>query len=257
MGVLFLTNSGYSTMCGHATLALGRLLVDCAGSNESGLGSLDVAKKIPFDEKNKVAHVNLHAPCGLVHVTVPITRIDGVWCTDTAKPISYLSVPSYATAISTQLDIPTKFAWPELANVGPNNNTVVFDVSYGGAFYIVIPVTSLGFQSLQSVDFKALSNATAQLKGAFNAPRAAQLRELSVKHPDHRDLEFLYGVIVTEPDADSQGGAENGLCFFADGQVDRSPTGSGVQARVALAIAKGGTKAKRTFHVPQPCIKGL
>ena len=91
IGVLFLTNEGYSTMCGHATLALGRLFIDYAGVRHSGMGALDKMNQILFDAENKVAHVNLHAPCGLVHVTVPIAQTPaGGWMTDLARPISYV-----------------------------------------------------------------------------------------------------------------------------------------------------------------------
>lgn len=38
---------------------------------------------------------------------------------------------------------------------------------------------------------------------------------------------------------------ETGLCFFGDQQIDRSPTGSGIAARVALAYAKGERKWAR------------
>lgn len=261
IGVLFLTNEGYSTMCGHATLALGRLFVDYAGARHAGMGTLDKMKRILFDEVHKVARVNLHAPCGLVHVTVPIAAAPGGgWITDLTRPISYLSVPSYATAISMPLEIPagSHFAWPELANFGSEGNRVVFDIAYGGAFYIIVPAIALGFPSLLSANLKSLSEAARNLKAAFNAPAALRLRQKYLKHPDHRDLEFLYGVIVTEPEMDlnsNQTNAENGLCFFADEQVDRSPTGSGVQARVALAYAKGQRKLNEPFVYHGPLSK--
>lgn len=258
IGVLFLTNEGYSTMCGHATLALGRLLVDYAGTKASGLGALHAVKRIRFDEENKEAHVHLHAPCGLVYITVPITRTaDGGWSTDLAHPISYRSVPSYATGISVHLDIPTNLAPSQLAQIDTNNKEIVFDVSYGGAFYIIVSANTLGFSSIGAADYKALCEAAAKLKAAFNAPGAEKLRKKHLMHPDHRDLEFLYGVIVTEPEPEHQGGAENGLCFFADGQVDRSPTGSGVQARVALAYAKEERKLNESFVYHSPVSKSF
>lgn len=237
MGVLFLTNEGYSTMCGHATLALGRLLVDCSGTSQQGMGTLDDVRKIDFDQDKKEAEVRLHAPCGLVKVTVPILQSQGRWMTDVNRPISYLSVPSYATAIS----LPFKYG----------DNTVNVDIAYGGAFYIIISATSLGFKSLQLTDLRALSDAAENLKAAFNSSASQDIRKKYLKHPEHRDLEFLYGVIVTEPDSETSN-SENAICFFADGQVDRSPTGSGVQARVALACAKKQRKLNEpsTYHSP-------
>jgi trans-L-3-hydroxyproline dehydratase len=132
---------------------------------------------------------------------------------------------------------------------------VVFDIAYGGAFYIIVPAISLGFRSLQSANLKALSEAARKLKTAFNAPEALDLRKKYLVHPQHRDLEFLYGVIITDPDAEVA--AETGLCFFADEQIDRSPTGSGVQARVALAYAKGHRHLNEPFIYHSPVSKAF
>ena len=64
--------------------------------------------------------------------------------------------------------------------------------------------------------------------------RATRRIDSSRREPD---LGFLYGTIVTDdaaPDDDSFN-----LCVFAERQIDRSPTGSGVTARMALDHAKG------------------
>lgn len=105
MGVLFLTNEGYSTMCGHATLALGRFFVDYAGSgSSSGMGALDKMRQLRFDAESKLAHVNLHAPCGLVYVAIPIAATpDGGWMTDLSRPISVSIVMDQRVIRTTQL----------------------------------------------------------------------------------------------------------------------------------------------------------
>src|SRR3546814_3498541 len=58
---------------------------------------------------------------------------------------------------------------------------------------------------------------------------------------DLPDLGFLYGTILTDDVAlgAGDGRASYNLCIFAEGQIDRSPTGSGVTARFALAAARG------------------
>ena len=253
MGVLFLTNEGYSTMCGHATLAVSRLLVDAAGAGSSDLHSVDEANKLVFDEDNECVGVRLHCPCGLVHVTVPAIRIGPEqWKTDISRPISYLSIPSYATGISVKLDLPSEYTWPELANKSGQPGSVVVDIAYGGAFYIFAPATALGFASLAIADLQALNEATRKLKAAFNRPEASGLREKYLRHPEHADLQFLYSVFITDVGEKSgqSDTTETGLCFFANQQIDRSPTGSGVQARVALAYAKGQRKLGEqwTYH---------
>lgn len=249
LGVLFLTNEGYSTMCGHATLAVARLVVDQAGA---GSQIFPIRRPIDFDNlgsRDEVV-VKLHVPCGLVKVIVPVRRGDNDrWTTDIRRPISYQSVPSYATGIGVTIPIPSSYRWPELGE----RDSIVVDISYGGAFYLVVSPGTLGFvDTLAKPDIGGLSRATAQLKEAFNSSQ--HLRQSSLHHAEHSDLQFLYGTLVTDAKTGlagpGTGGAETTLCFFSDAQVDRSPTGSGVQAKVALAYAKGERKLgeKWTYH---------
>ncbi|KAK8161692.1 proline racemase-domain-containing protein [Phyllosticta citrichinensis] len=114
--------------------------------------------------------------------------------------------------------------------------------THSGAFYLFVTAPALGFPaSLEAPDLAALDDATRKVKAAFNGN--VQLKQRYLHHPDHADLQSLYSVYVTEPGsgavAPGNQGADTGVCFFAGRQVDRSPTGSGVQARVALAVAKG------------------
>ena len=53
-GVIFMHNSGYSTMCGHATIALGRWAID--------MGIVEV--------EEPVTQFNIDAPCGRLHLQV-------------------------------------------------------------------------------------------------------------------------------------------------------------------------------------------
>lgn len=233
MGVLFMTHEGYSTMCGHATIAVSRLLVDCTDPN-----IFPRRHELHFDTTSAAVEVRLHVPCGLVRITVPATGTAAAFRADPSRPITYLSVPSFAAGLNLSVPIPPSLRWPALPAA---TTSVPVDVTYGGAFYIVVPAPVLGFPaSLAHPPITALRDATARLKAAFNA--SPDLRR-HLHHPDHPDLAFLYSVFVTEPGRgavpDGCAGAESGLCFFADSQVDRSPTGSGVQARVALAVAKG------------------
>lgn len=251
VGVLFLTNDGYSTMCGHATLAVARLLVDSAGACSSLL-ALDTLSSLSPEKNRNEVDIRIHVPCGLVNVTVPIMETgSGRWRTDTSKAISYVSVPSYATGLDITIPIPVHLRWPKLKG----QESLVADIAYGGAFYIVCPIGRLGFtEPLESSDLTAMGDATARLKKAFNL--SPQLRTRYLEHNDHSALSFLYGTLVTDTStgvpAEQTQGAETGLCFFSNGQIDRSPTGSGVQAKIALAYAKGEIKLgeRWTYHSP-------
>ncbi|KAL0934413.1 proline racemase [Colletotrichum truncatum] len=235
MGALFLTHEGYGMMCGHATMALSRFLVDCTDET-----IFPRRKQLAFDELKQEVELRLHAPVGLVSVRVPALKVAGVWRSDTSRPITFLSIPTFATAVNLAFYIPEPLRWPEL---GDRENVTV-DVSYGGAFYIIVSASALGFSpSLSKPNLAALSKAAEKLKKAFNSTPLLRTR-LTVPHDDR--LQSIYGVMVTDaesgesvPAAPGCKGAETGLYFFSDQQIDRSPTGSLVQARVVVAVAKG------------------
>ena len=230
MGVLFMTNDGYSTMCGHATLALGRFLIDTQDKNV-----FPKRDEVKNDPATGSSSLKLHAPCGLIEVTVPTVKND--ICSDPSRPVSFVCVPSSATGLNIQIHIPPDRQWAQL-NGG---DVISCDFAYGGAFYCMTDARQLGFaQGLSNFDFDAMNYATKQLKAAIN--ENPSYRYL-FRHPDHDDLGFLYSIMVVDKrlgkPLGSSNGAETGLCFFADQQVDRSPTGSGVAARLALACAYG------------------
>jgi len=66
----------------------------------------------------------------------------------------------------------------------------------------------------------------------------AVMRHVTIEHPLEPSLGFLYGTIFTGP-ALELGHHSRNVCIFADGELDRSATGSGVSARAAVHFAKG------------------
>ena len=185
LAVLFMHNEGYSTMCGHATIALARWAV------ESG--------------RVKGPTVRLQCPCGLVTARV---AADG--------SVRFESVPSFAYALDRVA--PTR-SW------GP----VTVDIAYGGAFYAFLPADSIGLD-LRSSPMRAIVDAGEEI--ALAAARA-----IPIEHPSEPDLAFLYGTILTDG-GDGRSSPSRNVCIFAGRQVDRSPTGSGVSARMALQVAR-------------------
>ncbi|KAL3297584.1 proline racemase [Colletotrichum asianum] len=234
MGALFLTHEGYGMMCGHATIALGRFLVDCTDET-----IFPRRKELKFDEQTNEAQVRLHVPAGIVQMKVPAVKADGSWRTDTSRPVTFLSIPTFAIATDLTFHIPENLRWAEMNG----RDSVTIDVGYGGAFYIIVTASALGFSpSLGKPDFSALKNAADKLKEAFNSN---QLLRTRLTLSDDKRLQSIYGVMITDTDSGDNlpvapgcKGAETGLYFFSD-QIDRSPTGSVVQARVAVAVAKG------------------
>lgn len=237
MGVLFLHNEGYSTMCGHATIALGRFLIDCTDP-----AVFPRRKELVRDEASSTVEVRIHAPCGVVSVSVPVVDSgEGGCVSDARRAVSFVSVPSWACGVDEEVVIPEDLRWPELKG----RSALSVDICFGGAFYACVSLEALGFgvDFAETTDLTALDVATRSLKEAINMDRA--LRQC-LMHPDE-EMRFLYGVVVAEAQDGRNGdagavGREKAVCFFADQQIDRSPTGSAVSARVALAMAKGKRK---------------
>jgi trans-L-3-hydroxyproline dehydratase len=152
----------------------------------------------------------LNVPCGQI-------RAFATFENGRATNISFLNVPSFVYLQDHQLNI-------------PGMGTVKFDIAYGGAFYAFVEAEQLGLQ-LQAHNFNQLVDYGRRIKQAV-------MHEVKIKHPFEDDLSFLYGTIFTGIPNDSKHHSRN-VCIFAEGEVDRSSTGSGVSARAALHYAKG------------------
>ena len=68
------------------------------------------------------------------------------------------------------------------------------------------------------------------------------------KHPEYPELGFLYGVIFTGDPYNHTNHSRN-VCVFANGELDRSPTGTGISARAALHYAKGELKVGERIKI--------
>jgi proline racemase len=195
LGVLFLHNEGYSTMCGHGVIALVTVLLETGALAATG----------------PTTPVTLDTPAGLVRATAHLDARRRV------TRVSFLNVPSFLYARDLALDVP---AYGRLS----------VDVAFGGAFYAVLPAAALGLR-VTPEDTGDLVRAGEAIKRAVNAA-------LPITYPYEPDLGFLYGTILTGPPEDPAHHSRN-ICVFANAEVDRSPTGTGVSARLALHHAKG------------------
>lgn len=195
IAVLFLHNEGYSTMCGHAVIALGRYAV------EQGLVS-------PIEP---LTVVNIECPCGLVKASVAVEN-------GKAGMVSFESVPAFLLERDCVLEL------PGIGSVG-------FDIAYGGAFYALADCAQFGLAFGES-------RVRAFVDGATSLTEAVKAA-YPIIHPEHADLGFLYGTILTDGGDGRDSTPTRNVCVFADAEVDRSPTGSGVTARLAAMHARG------------------
>jgi proline racemase len=105
---------------------------------------------------------------------------------------------------------------------------VRFDLGFGGAFYAYVDAETVG---LHLDDVPGLVAKGRQIKEAVASSGV-------VAHPTSQGLSFLYGVIFTGPALGADNHSRN-VCVFADGEIDRSPTGTGVSGRLAILHARG------------------
>src|SRR2546425_6733101 len=108
LGVLFMHNEGYSTMCGHGIIALVTTLLET--------GALAA--------KGQHTPINLDTPAGLVRATAHLDSSGHV------EYVSFLNVPSFLYAHDVKLDVPAY-------------GRLTVDVAFGGAFYAFLPAAQV------------------------------------------------------------------------------------------------------------------
>jgi proline racemase len=143
------------------------------------------------------------------------------------REVSFLNVPSFVYALDKKV---------EVEGLGRVN----VDVAFGGAFYAFCQAEDLGVR-LVPEDFRRLIIVGTRVKQAV-------IESLPIRHPQVEDLGFLYGTIIVGPPQDPAHHSRN-VCVFAEGEVDRSPTGTGLSARAALHYARGELRKGQSFTV--------
>ena len=184
LGVVFFHNAGYSTACGHGTIALVTWALD-EGVLERREG------------ENRVV------------VDVPSGRLES-WAlveSGRVRSVRFRNVPAYV--------------WAEGLEIGGRRVAVAF----GGAFYASLE------ERVDASELPRLIELGREIKQAIEA-------EHDVVHPLEPELRDVYGVIFWQDEAEEPLTQRN-VTVFADGEVDRSPCGSGTSARLSLLEASG------------------
>jgi len=196
LGVLFWHKDGFSTACGHGTIALGVWAVETGRVLAPVTGSVDVVIDVPSGR-----------------VTARVHRADA-----RVVAVDFVNVPSWVIAT----DVP----------VTTSRGEVQVSVAYGGAIYATLPAAQLGL-SVTPERLSELIVLGREIKWALNDTQHAQ-------HPSDPRLTGIYGTIWVD-DLGHAGGQvhQRNVTVFADGEVDRSPCGSGTCARLAVLTAEG------------------
>jgi proline racemase len=203
LGVLFWHKDGFSTACGHGTIALGAWAV------HSGLVTPD---------PSGVTDVRIDVPSG--RVTARVQTIG-----DEVVGVDFVNVPSYVL----HRDVP----------VSTSRGDVTVDVVYGGAIYAHLSAASVGLSVTPEYHTELIAIGR-EVKHLLKGTEFAA-------HPSDDRLSGVYGTILFDDLGNDEDGnvRQRNVAIFADGEVDRSPTGSGTASRVALLTATGVLPANR------------
>ncbi len=185
LGVVFFHNAGYSTACGHGTIALVTWALD------EGV----------VERREPETRVVVDVPSGRLET---VARVDG----GRVRSVRFRNVPAYVHA------------------EGVRAGGRVVDVAFGGAFYASVE------ERVAPKDLPRLIALGRELKAALE-------REQEFLHPLEPELRDVYGVVFWQHEADGPPLVQRNVTVFADGEVDRSPCGSGTSARLALLHAAG------------------
>lgn len=152
--------------------------------------------------------LRIDTPAGQVTATVSVR--DG-----RAGRVRFRNVASFAVDLDAPVDV-------------PGLGRITYDLAFGGAFYAYVDAESVG---VDLSDVAALIAAGREIKKAVANSK-------TITHPLSPELGFLYGVIFTGSPHDPANRYRS-VCIFADGELDRSPTGTGVSGSLAILHARG------------------
>ena len=162
----------------------------------------------------------LEAPGGLVEVTATCRN-------GRAERIRVTNVPSFAHRLDAAL---------EVEGLG----TLAIDTAYGGDSFVIVDAAALGF---------ALTPDEARDIAALGARiTAATTEQLGFEHPQNPDWRHYSFCQFAGPLYEEDGiKAGKSAVVIRPGKIDRSPTGTGCSARMAILHARGELKTGDRF----------
>ncbi len=157
-----------------------------------------------------LTEINIDTPAGLVTAF-------GVIKNNSIEKVYFHNVASFVEELDTNVNVP---------GIGK----VKYDLAFGGAYYAYVDA--------KSIPIKLIPENAREIIAKGMDIKKAIMQSRKLNHPFENDLNFLYGVIFVDEPQNSFAHSRN-VCIFADGEVDRSPTGTGVSGRVAIHHERG------------------
>jgi trans-L-3-hydroxyproline dehydratase len=158
-------------------------------------------------------HLRLEAPAGVVEVRAR--------CRDgRVESVELTNVPAFAEHLDAPLEV-------------DGMGTVTVDVAFGGMWYAIADAAALGF-AIEPHEARELAN-------VGELVRAAAREQLVCVHPENPGIAGVSIVQLAEP-WQGVGRVTRNAVVVAPGRLDRSATGTGLSARMAVLHARGAMR---------------
>ena len=167
-----------------------------------------------------VTHLVLEAPAGLVAVEA--------YCRNgEVESVKITNVPSFASSLDAKL---------EVEGIG----TLIVDTAYGGDSFVMVDAQELGF-AISPDEARDIAELGVQITQAAN-------EQIGFNHPANPDWSHISFCQMTAP-VQTINGVKQGknAVTIMPGKIDRSPTGTGCSARLAVMYARGEIQIGEAF----------
>lgn len=201
-GFIIMESTDYPPMSGTNTICTTTVLL------ETGM--------LPMKEPE--TQVVLESPAGLVPVVATCRN-------GKVLNVRFTNVPAFATHIDTPIEV-------------PGLGTIVVDVAYGGAFFVIVDAQKLGFE--------VRPHEARDLVAQGQRIKAAAAEQLPVVHPENPNIHTVTFTEFATPFGGPDTMSRNAV-IVSPGRIDRSPCGTGTTARLAALHAKGRIKVGQGF----------
>jgi len=220
------------SICRHVNLITPPTRADC----DAGVIIMEPTEYPPMSGSNLMCTVTVLLETGILKMTEPETVVTvdtpagpvqaRAACRDgKCEQVELTNVPCFVDRLDAAL---------EVEGVG----TVLADIAWGGMFYAIVDATKLGFS--------VVADEARDLAVLGERVRLAARGQLDVVHPDNPAIAGVSIAQLTRPFA-GVGAVTRNTCIVSPGRSDRSPTGTGTCARMAVLHARGQMRVGDTM----------
>jgi proline racemase len=227
-----LINEPRGSICRHVNLITPPARADC----DAGMIIMEPTEYPPMSGSNLICTVTVLLETGILPMTEPETvvmmdtpagpvRAVAACRGSRCERVEFRNVPCFAERLDATLEV-------------EGFGSVAADIAYGGMFYAIVDATKLGFA--------VTADEARDLAVLGERVRLAARAQLMVAHPENPAIAGVSIVQLNRPFA-GVGEVTRNTCIVAPGRSDRSPTGTGTCARMAVLHARGQMRVGDTM----------